>query len=580
MVNCPMSTSSTTTRAGSVSWTVWLCECSACGSCPLRIMLLLFFVPWIAAVWYLASRITSPLNSALVTFLAAAWSVPVYPTPFGSWYNLYFATFGAAALFRYIDTHRQHWLFWAGMCGGLSFLAKIFALYFIAAAGLFLVFEEQDESANSKDQRGAARWSSYSVFISLALLAFTVALIKLVRSGADRGNFTSLLPLYFHFVFPGAALSLLLIYREWTTLCTSALSRFLGLGRRVGCFVLGVAAPILVFLIPYWRRHAVAKWASSLLLSSARLHHTAFAPPANSVALLCAPALLILWANAECNRGQTRKLIIAATSVALGLLLISVRGHLLASGLVFFSLSQLLPILVLIGVVVLVRKRSADKATRERLMLVLAVAATLALVQFPVAAPIYFCFVVPFVGLVLIAVGEGAESSLSHVSLLAPLLVFYLLFGLFVIFRDSSIAPTSIIGRKRRSPCHEPSDLSGTRPWLRSTRRLCRKFFGTPETRRFTPVRTLPAFISSPDESNPTPIYMDFLAGEDAQPRHILEAIDRSGVKVVAINHAGTYPGYSPYNPSGPPPPELLDGLRKRFPNATVIGYFEIRWRP
>ena len=47
-----------------------------------RIMLLIFFVPFVPTVWYLARRVTSPLNAVLVTLLAVVWSVPVYPMPF------------------------------------------------------------------------------------------------------------------------------------------------------------------------------------------------------------------------------------------------------------------------------------------------------------------------------------------------------------------------------------------------------------------------------------------------------------------------------------------------------------------
>ena len=55
---------------------------------------------------------------------------------------------------------------------------------------------------------------------------------------------------------------------------------------------------------------------------------------------------------------------------------------------------------------------------------------------------------------------------------------------------------------------------------------------------------------------------------------NILAKIDGSGVQTVVINHGGAH------NPSGPPPPELLAGLRQRFPQSEIIGRFEIRWKP
>jgi hypothetical protein len=545
----------------------------------LRIMLLLFFIPWIASVWYLAARIVSPLKAALATLLAAVWSVPVYPTPFGSWYNLYFATFGTAALFRYIETRRRHWLFWAGVCAGLSFVAKIFALYFMAAAALFLIYDEQEEAARGGSGRAGERWT-YSLFVSAGLAVFVLALVKLIGSAGAADGWQSYFPLGFHFVLPGAALALLLIWREWSAHRGPALPRFAALAWRAGYFAVGVAIPIAVFLLPYWRRHAVGKWASNLLLSSARLHHTSFVPPGNSVALLCLPLLLLLWANAEWTRLRTRKLAIVVLSILLGLVLLKVRGHLLASGFVFFSLSQLLPILVIIGAIVLYQRGVAGGAASERLLLLLAAASTLALFQFPVAAPIYFCLVAPFVVLVLMALTEATAPAGDSLSLMLPVFAFYLLIGLFVIlpgqfyrsYFDNRPEAALTLPRAR--------GFIGDRDMVEINERAVNEVLRHAGDAPIYAGPDSPGFYFLAGRANPTPIYMDFLAGDDAQPRRILEAIDGSGVKAVAINHGGSYTGYAPYNPSGPPSPELLEGLRQRFPNATVIGYYEIRWRP
>ena len=77
-----------------------------------------------------------------VTLLAVAWSIPNYSAAMPSWYNLFFATFGLAALLRYIETQKRRWLLAAGLCGGISCLFKISGLYFVAGALLFLLFRE------------------------------------------------------------------------------------------------------------------------------------------------------------------------------------------------------------------------------------------------------------------------------------------------------------------------------------------------------------------------------------------------------------------------------------------------------
>jgi hypothetical protein len=71
---------------------------------------------------------------------------------------------------------------------------------------------------------------------------------------------------------------------------------------------------------------------------------------------------------------------------------------------------------------------------------------------------------------------------------------------------------------------------------------------------------------------NPTPILWEFLAGPDREPNRILDGVDEAGVRVVIISHRSG-------NDSGPPAPELLAGLRRRFPQSAAVGFFEIRWK-
>ena len=112
----------------------------------LRICVFLFFLAWLPAVYYIALRFTSAIAAGAITLLAVAWSYPNYPAAMPSWYNLFFATFGAAALLRYLEVRTRRWLFVAGVCGGVSILIKVIGAYYIAGALLFLAFLEQSES--------------------------------------------------------------------------------------------------------------------------------------------------------------------------------------------------------------------------------------------------------------------------------------------------------------------------------------------------------------------------------------------------------------------------------------------------
>src|SRR5208282_1273052 len=64
----------------------------------LRICAFLFFLAWVPAIYYIALRFTSAVAAGLIALVAVAWSYPNYPAAMPSWYNLFFATFGAAAI--------------------------------------------------------------------------------------------------------------------------------------------------------------------------------------------------------------------------------------------------------------------------------------------------------------------------------------------------------------------------------------------------------------------------------------------------------------------------------------------------
>lgn len=94
-----------------------------------RWTLLIFAAAFAAAVWAIARRVAGPVAAGAVLWLAVAWSLPIYFAALPSWYNLFFAVFGALAVLRYLETDVRRWLFVAGLCGGLSFLIKLVGLY-------------------------------------------------------------------------------------------------------------------------------------------------------------------------------------------------------------------------------------------------------------------------------------------------------------------------------------------------------------------------------------------------------------------------------------------------------------------
>ena len=146
----------------------------------LRIVLFGVFVAWVPALFYIASRFMPAYAAGSVTLLAVAWSVPNYAAAVPSWYNLFFAVFGAAALLRYIEVGSRRWLFVAGLCGGLSMLVKISGLYFVAAALLFFLFREQ-QLASADDRESSGRGLFYGWIVTVGLAIFVILCFRLIR---------------------------------------------------------------------------------------------------------------------------------------------------------------------------------------------------------------------------------------------------------------------------------------------------------------------------------------------------------------------------------------------------------------
>ena len=97
--------------------------------------------------YFLTARFVPPADAALVTAVAVTWSLPNYFASMPSYYNLFLATLGTAALFRHTERGGRRWLVVAGLCGGMSFLVKSVGVFFVVAGGLFLLFRAQIQSA-------------------------------------------------------------------------------------------------------------------------------------------------------------------------------------------------------------------------------------------------------------------------------------------------------------------------------------------------------------------------------------------------------------------------------------------------
>ncbi len=392
----------------------------------LRLMLLVFFVAWVPAFWYIARRLTSTFGASVLTLLAVVWSVPVFPSPLGSWYGLYFATFGTAALFRYIETRRSRWVFLAGILAGCSFLAKVSGLYFLVAAVLFLVFDEQNVQDEVLVREKYVPDNGYSILLTLILVGLDIVLLLLLHNEA---NATAV----YHFAFPGIALSFLLLVREWCMPRFPVPVRLWQMGGRLLPLLLGALIPIALFLAPYASSGTLGRWFLEVLVLPAIGWQASFHSAINPIGALCAvPLLAIVAINAELHSETSRRIAFATICLLAAEALNQALRHPEFARWVWVSAATAIPVTTLIGVTLLLRKaRQEQRQQTSQVMLLIAVASLCSVVQFPFSAPVYFCCVVPLGILAFIGLADMVSD--GRRLLLLPLAGFYLAFVLLLI---------------------------------------------------------------------------------------------------------------------------------------------------
>jgi hypothetical protein len=390
----------------------------------LRLPLFIFFVLWVPAVYAIARQFLSPLASAGVTLVSVAWSVPNYPAAMPSWYNLYFATFGVLAVAKYIGKPAHHWLVLAGLAGGCSFLFKSVGLYFIAAVLLFFVYREQ---SLSRAPDGPTRRSlAYLAFLTLSLSLLVVALLKLVFNVAEAADFL-------HFVFPGAAIAALLIARERIPARLPSLARLRLLLQMAAPFLLSAALPVTLFLLFYWRHHAVAAWFHGVFVAPQLRFSNARLTPAGIIFEYPAVIVVLFFMEVAALRGLLRVVVSVFLILVAALVLLTSRLSDFSYLTALESAVACIPVLVATGAFLLFRKSFHREAADDGQLLFLLLAATAlcSLIQFPFAQIIYFCYVSALV--TLLAAFLIAQFPRVPRAIVCASVLFYVLFAVFIL---------------------------------------------------------------------------------------------------------------------------------------------------
>ena len=529
----------------------------------IRIALFVVFSFWVPCIFYIASRFVSIPIAGLVTLICVAWSVPNYSAAVPSWYNLFFATFGIAALFRHLDTKRSWWLVIAGLCAGCSILAKITGIYFVFAIILFLIFREQTLDGDPGNSKPSYGWFTYVLITGLVI--FVAALVRLIHNIPALSE-------QVYYTLPTAILVALLLSREFTQSHAVSGQRFAILCSMFVPLGIGVALPILTFLTPYWITHSSPSVFHALFtLSKRHIFFAATIPPDPQYMLAVAPIALVIVFSIFSHR-QGKLVYGVILSIYLAIILLTSSRSPLIYGLGWSSVAYAIPLVTLavVGFLILCRHVDDSKA-QGRLVLLAAVMAQMSVVQFPFSAPVYFCYVAPFVILLMTALLAMIQSIPRFVA--GALLTFYLLFPTLVVTPGFSLGRISHGKRIDRVSLTmargggiriSPSDahVYDELVYTIQSHAKGRFIYAAPDC---------PEVYFLAGLNNPTRTFFDFRDEFDGRQQRILEALATHHVSVVALNSDPEF--------SGRLDPDIIKALELRYPNAQDLGKFQVRWR-
>lgn len=532
----------------------------------IRWMFFGFAVAFVPAVYAIALRATRPWIAGLVTLVCFAWSVPNYFAALPSWYVLFFATFGVAAIMRHVETGRSRWLFVAGLCGGAAMTIKIVALYYIAAALLFLLYREQSLSRRAATA-SAGRSIAWSLVVTGASLAFVALLVVLIRR--DLG-----LPELLNYVVPGALSALVLIHNEWVAARGSLASR---LRRLIGLtlpFVAGAALPIAVFVAPYVLSGDVDRLLYGVfVLPMKRLQFVSQTFPQLLALLFVVPVAVLLALGFY--EGRSWRRLAAGGLVFATAALIVFRDDASLYLAIWYSLRSSLPIVCAVAAWLLLRRGGRlriDSTRRQQVFLLSASAALLGLIQYPFAAPIYFCYDAPL--LILTAVFMVAAQPLPPRRIGVGVLAFYLLFAVGWL----NVGDVFSLGHARR-PYDDSHRLDLGRAGIRMPESEVREYEAlvAEVRRRSRPGSNIYAAPDCPevyflaDRRNPTRTMYDLFDDPVGRTERICRQIEESDVDVVVIRLKPDF--------SAPLDAELRSWIEARYRNAKRIGAFVVASR-
>lgn len=530
-----------------------------------RLVLLAFFMAFLGATYGIARRIASTTAALIAMPLATVWSVPNYFVSLPSWYNLFFAAFGVLALLHFLETRRRGWLVLAGFFGGLSVLAKIAGLFYLAAGFLTLMYVEQtDAIAAPHDQKSRSRWWPVAAIPAVVLVLILIGLSISKAASAD----------VMQLFVPALLVCGFVLWHERAAALGAFSMRARNLASLALPFAAGAAIPITAFVLLFWRQHALMDLIRGVfVLPQRRLTEASMSPPAAALLGLAVPYGALLLADWRRPVPRQTTIALAVAAVLGGVLALGTSPAVYRSA---WVAARALTIVATIAGIWLLEMAPAGGAfsstKRPQVFLLVAMSAFVSLVQFPYATPTYFCYAAPLTGLAIIAIVFAQPHAPKRIHLAVA--AFFCLFA--VLFVNRSYGWNLGVKFIRYQPS---ALLSLDRGGLRVPDEDKRTYEALVKIiRQHAAGGTIYAGPDCPEvyflsaTHNPTRTIFDFLTPVEENEEWANGLLARHPIRAAVINTAPLF--------SRRLDPAAQAVFERRFPSSVSIGRFIVRFEP
>src|SRR5262249_41850649 len=229
-------------------------------------------------------------------------------------------------------------------------------------------------------------------FAVAALLLVITVVARLIHTRPSVETYVSLM-------LPAAGVTGLLLWNEAKAHSRTDGDRFIALLQMLVPFGAGFVAPVLLFIIPFARAHALSSLFDGVFILPLKRVGPAYRSLPEIITIL--PTLLcttLVTMSAFVSNAAKKALILCTVGLWAALLITSARSR-VSYQVIWLTANWMIVSLTVIGIIavgrVMQRKVAASRSDGQQLFLLISVASLCNLVQFPFAAPIYFCYVAP-----------------------------------------------------------------------------------------------------------------------------------------------------------------------------------------